>query len=190
MNPMSLTFAKLWPRKFLIRRHHLSIGIIWLHICPNPTCKKYKAGFSCSASINLYPENHTIIQPRSWSCWQFPLALELFTVTIPIYAVVISMEEVICLEELESSQGSRGISWRLFPSSRVRWGAGRKGGTWASRRLGQARTILRASLRKGDVFGREEKYRSWKLAPFKNCVKSVTLTHKGGTRSLNLLTAQ
>lgn len=93
-------------------------------------------------------------------------------------------------EELESSQGSRGISWRLFLSSRVRWGAGRKRGTWASRRLGQARTILRVLLRKGDVIGREEKYRSWKLAPFKNCIKCVTLTHKGGRRSLNLLTAQ
>jgi len=46
----------------------------------------------------------------------------------------------------------------LSLSSRVVSGAGSKGGIWASRRLGQATTILTVSLRKGDVSGREEQY--------------------------------
>lgn len=73
-------------------------------------------------------------------------------------------------EELESRQGSLGIGWRLSLTSRVRSSAGRKRHTQASRRLGQARTMLTVLLRKNDVVGREENYKSWKLAWLKNWV--------------------
>lgn len=70
---------------------------------------------------------------------------------------------------------------RVFLSSRVRSGAGRKGGIWTSRRLGQARVILRIFLRKGHVIGREVMETGLVQKLCKNC---VPFTHKGGSLKL------
>lgn len=61
MDLISPNLAKIWQRKFFIMRDHTSTGIISLNIGRNTTWKKYKAGFCCSVSINLYPEDYNIV---------------------------------------------------------------------------------------------------------------------------------
>lgn len=69
--------------------------------------------------------------------------------------------------------------------SRIRSGAGRKGGIWTSRKLGQAGVILKIWLRKCPWKRRKVEVMKTGLVQ-KLCKNRVTFTHKGGPRCLKL----